>query len=206
MKTAHYAVLVSVFLIFFGFLGFFAKNNFLKAAPLGFTEDFSTIEKRLQTTGGGLWAGDGVFTSDLTTTAHDSFKNPSPGPVFWSDVDFVDANNLCDDFKEATPCPGTGSVNNSSPAFTGTIKQGPLSTPGYYTNSNYVDQLTLAAGSPARDLSDETVTGDDSLDYNSYDRGAAWDNGAFEYGTTPGGGEPPATGTVLNGKLTGTFK
>jgi hypothetical protein len=43
--------------------------------------------------------------------------------------------------------------------------------------------MTLASGSSARDIADETVTTSDEFDFNYYDRGASWDNGAFEYGS-----------------------
>lgn len=110
--------------------------------------------------------------------------------------DFIEDYNICDDFKEATPCPAANSVQNSSPAFTGTILQGPYSSPGYYTGVDYRDQLLLGSGSPARGVSDETLSGDDEFDYNNYDRGASWDAGAYEYDTIGGGGS--STAVLLN--------
>jgi hypothetical protein len=73
------------------------------------------------------------------------------------------------------------------PGFSGTIQLGPYDGAGYFAQSDAENELYLAEGSTAIDASDETVdcVGDCSVDYNSYDRGASWDIGALEYGSTP---------------------
>jgi cysteine-rich repeat protein len=110
-------------------------------------------------------------------------------------ADFIETNNLCYAFKEGTnACNGTNSIDGTSiPAtlFTGTIKQGPYSSPGYYTSANYINELYLGESSAALNVSNETVSGLDALDYNSFNRGAAWDAGAYEGGTE--GGQPDPT-------------
>lgn len=105
--------------------------------------------------------------------------------------DFVSTNNQCFGWKEgSSACTGSND-NVADPLFEGTILQGSGQYTGYYTGADYAAQLTIASGSPARGRSDETVSGLDSYDYNSFDRGAAWDAGSLEFGTS--GGQPPAT-------------
>jgi hypothetical protein len=114
-------------------------------------------------------------------------------------TDFVETYNVCYGWKEgASACNGTGSSDTVDPGFSGTILMGPLSSPGYYTSSDFIDQLTLSA---ALDHVDETISGADSVDYNNYDRGAVWDNGAFEYGTSEG-----ASSTQSKSKITGGIR
>lgn len=126
---------------------------------------------------GGTEYNDG---SDLTSIYYEDGGTCNP--------DFIENNNICYNLKEGTnACNGTNSIDGTgvpSTLFTGTLTQGPGS---YYSSANYVDQLTLHASSVARGVSDETFTGADAVDYNSYDRGAAWDAGAYEYGTAGGG-------------------
>ena len=76
----------------------------------------------------------------------------------------------------------SNSVYTTTPTnvFTGTISQGPTT---YYTNTNYIDQLLIKVASIARDVSDETLVGATSVDFNTFERGASWDAGGFEYGT-----------------------
>lgn len=126
--------------------------------------------------------------------------------IFYKDcaatVNFVEANNTCsDNFKEGTPCPAASSYQNvaSSDTYAGTIKQGTgttLST--YYQDEDYLAQLSLKSTSTARDAADESLAGDDAVDYYNNDRGASWDMGALEYGSTQGGGG--GGGSSGNGK------
>ena len=72
------------------------------------------------------------------------------------------------------------------PKFTGTILQGPgKTTSGYYSGDDYAEQVYIASDSSAVDLADETISGLDAADYNNFARGASWDSGALEYGSTP---------------------
>ena len=114
------------------------------------------------------------------------------------DTDFVETYNLCYGFTEGTnACNGTGSTDGTSiPAglFTGTVLQGPESSPGYFQAEDYADELYLGVSSTAINYSDETAyASDDALDFNSFDRGASWDNGSVEYGSTSGGSSTPTT-------------
>ena len=105
---------------------------------------------------------------------------------------------------------GTNNICGSDPLFSGTIKQGPASGDGvltdYYQGLDYGDQLGIQSGSPTRDAADETVAcnGDCSIDYNSFARGASWDIGSLEFGSTSSGGTPsppsnplPLKGTII---------
>lgn len=91
---------------------------------------------------------------------------------------------------------GTADQCNVDPQFSGTIKQGCASGAGacsssdYFQAVNYANQLDIGSGSPARDAADETVTcsQDCSVDYNAYARGASWDIGSLEYGSSAPGG------------------
>ncbi len=117
-------------------------------------------------------------------------------------ADFVeDYNTFVGVFKEADPHTGSHSVYtaNYSDVFTGTLKQGPYSSPGYYGSENYDDLLYLKSGSTALGVSNEV--GDDANDFNSFARGAAWDGGAVEYGSTAGGGSTDTPKTI-NGTIT----
>jgi cysteine-rich repeat protein len=72
----------------------------------------------------------------------------------------------------------SGSGNNfNSPALSGQENSGDIIEAAVY----------LASGSPARDLSAEATTDGTNDDYNGFDRGAAWDSGALEFGSSFGG-------------------
>lgn len=135
---------------------------------------------------GGVEFNDG---SDLTSVFYDAGTDGNGANC---NTDFVDTNNICYNLKEgASACPGTNSVDGTGipDIFEGTIIQ---SSP-YYADDDYAQQVYLSATSIARDVSDETFSGADALDLNSFDRGAAWDAGALEYGSTPGEGGGPST-------------
>lgn len=101
-------------------------------------------------------------------------------------ADFAETNNTCYGLKEgASACNGSGSTDTVAPSFTTTPPMGLWSGDGYYTGTDMITGLYLTA---ATNDSDETATGADSTDYNNYDRGASWDNGGLEYGSTSGGG------------------
>jgi hypothetical protein len=120
-------------------------------------------------------------------------------------ADFIETYNKCYGWKEgSSACNGTGSTDTVYPSFVGgTIAMGLDSSPGYYSGSNMLSDVYLTAADGA---SDETVSGADSLDYNSFDRGAAWDQGALEYGSTPSGGGSSSTGGFSGSiKLTGSL-
>ncbi len=110
--------------------------------------------------------------------------------------DFVENyNTFVGDFKEGDPHTGANSIFTTtlSDVFSGTAKQGPYDSPGYFTDINYNAVLYLKAGSSALGVSNEA--GDDSNDFNSFARGAAWDGGAVEYGSVAGS---VSTATPLN--------
>ena len=147
----------------------------------------------------GINGGGGNDTSSIFYNSCQS-AGDCGGPVCLADR--VETNNICYGWKETTnACNGTSSIDGTSipsDLFTGTILQGPQSSPGYYTSDNYSEQLSLHANATARGVSDEGVNAD-NLDINSFDRGAEWDAGAVEYGSTPGegggGGDPTASGS-----------
>lgn len=160
------------------------------------------------TTGIDVFASNNIFLggtefndgSDLTSIYYDAGTDGSGADC---DTDFVETNNICYNLKEgASACPGTNSVDGTGipTLFTGTIVQGPSS---YYNNDDYAEQLFLHASSIARGVSDETFSGADELDYQSFDRGAAWDAGALEYGSTSGGSDTP---TPEPGQLSGGIR
>jgi hypothetical protein len=118
-------------------------------------------------------------------------------------ADFVETYNKCANWKEGSAaCNGTGSTDTVYPSLVGgTIAMGPDSSPGYYSGANMITDVYLSAADGA---SDETVSGADSLDYNSFDRGPAWDQGALEYGSVPT--EESGTGGFYGSiKLTGSL-
>lgn len=95
----------------------------------------------------------------------------------------------------------TSSTWSSSIArFVGSV---PLDT-SYLTDADIIPNFYLVS---ATDDADETVScqGDCSVDYQNYDRGASWDIGAIEYGSTPGegggGGGEASTGKTISGAL-----
>jgi hypothetical protein len=53
-----------------------------------------------------------------------------------------------------------------------------------YVGSNYFSSFYLASDSPARDTADETVGVSNGNDFNNYSRGASWDIGGIEYGSS----------------------
>lgn len=132
--------------------------------------------------------------------------------IYYEDTcnaDFVEDYNVClDNFKEATPCSGANSleVASASSIFTGTLTQGPASGAGYRTTDNYYQELSLTVSSSALNISDETVSGADSVDFNNYSRGASWDAGALEYGSVVTGTKNAYTSGYLKLQGNVTFK
>ncbi len=106
-------------------------------------------------------------------------------------ITYVPSNNVCvGNFKtpvEVAPCSGTNStsVTNAALLTTGTILQGPQSSPGYFNAKNYSSSLYLQSTSPAINRSDTSIG--DSTDFNSFARGASWDSGAVELNSVPTG-------------------
>jgi hypothetical protein len=132
--------------------------------------------------GGRSWLDDcsrpspnGLCGDDSTSIYYDSSAN--------CNSDFVDTYNVCYGLKEgANACNGTGSTDTVDPGFTGVILQGPYSSPGYYSDADYYAQLYISASTGA---ADETAAVVNSNDYNNFARGAEWDIGGLEYGSTP---------------------
>ena len=107
----------------------------------------------------------------------------------WADLNIVTDNNICtSDFKTGyTQCGGTNDQNLVDPStiFTGTLEQGDGTYgSGFYGGAYYFGELYLNDTTTARDTADETVSGTDVYDYNTYNRGASWDLGGLEHGTT----------------------
>ena len=124
--------------------------------------------------------GDDFSAANGSLSAFIYFNSSSCRPTLTDDY------NVCDGWKAGgKDCKGSNSLADTDPLFAGTILQGPT----FYTGTDYIDQLTLQSGSPARGLSDVTLTDLDDLDYNQFDRGAlAHDAGGFEFGTVAGSG------------------
>lgn len=107
---------------------------------------------------------------------------------------------------------GTNNACDVDPQFSGTIKQGcavgggDCAASDYYQSVDYNAQLDIGSASPARDDASESITcnQDCTVDYNAYARGASWDIGALEYGSTGGGGGGAATGfnKAVSGRVT----
>lgn len=98
-------------------------------------------------------------------------------------ADFIESDNVCYGLKEgSSACNGTGSTDTVANPFVSAPPMGPWSGAGYYTGTNMIAGVYLTS---ATNDADETVSGADSVDYNNYDRGASWDIGAIEYGSTP---------------------
>lgn len=95
-----------------------------------------------------------------------------------------DYNFYCATKTYATDDVGANSSSQASCAgvFSGTLND---FTPGYFTGTDYFDEHYLHASSPALNLANESVTLEDgSADVNNSPRGAAWDLGGLESGST----------------------
>lgn len=127
----------------------------------------------------GIEFNDGVDKADFFYS--DGSGNCADG-TFTPTEDYNYIVNSKNGSGDATGANSTWSASDVT-RFVGTI---PLNT-SYLTDDDVVPNfyLTSAIGG-----ADETVTcqGDCSLDYQSFSRGAAWDIGAIEYGSTPSGG------------------
>lgn len=111
-------------------------------------------------------------------------------------ADFIESYNVCYGLKEgSSACNGTGSTDTVANPFVSAPPMGPWSGAGYYTGTNMIAGVYLTS---ATNDADETVSGADSVDYNNYDRGASWDIGAIEYGSTPSGGGGGSTTKILS--------
>lgn len=105
-----------------------------------------------------------------------------------------DYNTCSNNFKEASPCPASHSFNNVAPTstYSGTVTQG---SP-YFTSDNYINNLSLKAGSTAIGAAITSLSGQDALGFNNQDRGAAWDMGALDQ--TAGSSPTCGDGTVAS--------
>lgn len=160
-------------------------------------------------TGSQVHAYNSIFLGGSDAT--DTSGGDRPGIYYNSAADFVpptvctptfvERNNVCLDFKEGSAACPHPSSRMANPLLLGTIQQGPLGIGGvYYTSTNYAGQVGLQSTSPARDLADESLTSsDDALDVNGFDRGAAWDSGALEFGSIPTGSSC-GNGTIETGE------
>jgi hypothetical protein len=134
--------------------------------------------------GGKEWHDDPAFNSGGNGDNVSVFYDVNAGSC---NTNFVEDYNICyGDFKEANPCPAAHDLR-TNPLFTGTIKQGPNSNPGYYSKPDYVNQLILQPTSPAIGRGNSTLSGANNLDYDNYNRGNVWDVGALQHGSLPGG-------------------
>ena len=126
--------------------------------------------------------GNTVDIQNSVVSSSGKYSGLGGGSPGWSDI--------------STSCPGatvtqinsningfssnpSGSGNNfSAPVLSGTI------------NSTVANAVYLSSSSPARDLSNETASGQPTTDYNSFSRGATYDSGALEYGSSFSGNPP----------------
>lgn len=107
--------------------------------------------------------------------------------------------NLCYGGFSGTSCTGAHDISATISPFLGTIKQGPASSPGYFTAANYVDQLYLAAGSQPIQAGNSSFG--DSNDLNSNGQTSPYTMGAVIYGSVPGSPPPSVCG---NGAVEGS--
>lgn len=160
------------------------------------------------------------FTAD--TSINPGGDNDTPGYYFrsgsgsCSSLAFTNDYNIVYGTKNVasdTDCTnGAHNQCNVDPLFTGTIKQGPYSSPGYYTTADYYKQLHIPNSAPAvgANSADETITLiGASDDVSATARGAQWDCGAYEYGSPDwtGAGSCIANGAAcaINGDCCSTY-
>lgn len=98
------------------------------------------------------------------------------------------ANGSSHDFSYIDTCSGsTLSVSNDNNinGFSNNISSvtGTPALSGTF-DSRFTVATNLSSSSPARNIADETAAGQPSTDINGFSRGAAWDSGAVEYGST----------------------
>ena len=132
-------------------------------------------------TGGTQYNGGESNISDFTYSEKAGGDHQSGGAITINE----DHNLICGTKTWNTDCTGSNSICQSSCSgvFSGTLND---FTPGYFTGTNYIDEHYLHASSPALNEADESVTlQDGSADVNNSPRGAAWDLGALESGSTP---------------------
>lgn len=129
---------------------------------------------------------------NLVAKANGKATTLGGGTVGWMNVDSnctsavvtVTNSNI---YNYSTNPSGTGNVF-TDPLFSGVV------TDGIY-------DAYLSSSSPGRDIATES-TSQPSTDYNDFDRGAAYDAGALEYGSTPsegGGGSSGSSGISFGG-------
>ena len=169
-------------------------SNFDVAIGLGWDGTCSAVTAEIDNS---IFLGGKDFNGGDQSDMYYVFGNCQPT----LDADFT----ICNNTRGDSECTGTGNLT-SNPQFAGSIKMGDLTFPTYYTTEGYADELLLGSGSPARGLSDETISGADSLDVNSFDRGVAWDAGGLEFGTVgqPAGVAPCSAQTITNCDLDAT--
>lgn len=78
---------------------------------------------------------------------------------------------------------------SSNPTGSGNVYTNPSLTNGSFGGDTIAAYLN--SGSPARDIADESASGQSSTDANVFNRGASWDAGAFEFNSSFSG--TPAT-------------
>lgn len=160
-------------------------------------------------TGGTCAEGTDVDTRNSILRGGWEFGQDDTSSIFYNadgtcSADFAEQYNICYGWKEGTSsCEGTGSTDTVDADFSGTVLFGISAFEGYYTDADFADQLYISA---AEGGADETVSGSDALDYNSFNRGAEWDRGALEYGSVPSDGGDPETYHKFIGILKGKFQ
>lgn len=151
----------------------------------------------------GIYPGGGDDTTDLYYSGEGTAGCESV--VLAGDYNLVSGTkNIASD----TDCSvGGHNICNVDPLFTGTIKQGPFTSPGYYTAANYKDQLYLQPTSPAKYSGVAGLTFQDGPnDFNNYTRPSVPSIGGFEFGSVVSGTTLPTVNSVVSGIIHGYFK
>lgn len=130
--------------------------------------------------------------NDLTDSYY-VYASGAPGTSCDNSIINEDYNTFFNSKDGAADVIGTHSYYRD-PGLSATIKTGPYTSPGYYYSVDINTDFYLAITSNLRSEvggantaleSTTCVVGDCALDYNYFARGAAWDTGAVEYGSTP---------------------
>lgn len=161
---------------------------FINENDTGCSDDEEVYIRNSIITGGTQYNGGESLVSDFTYSEKAGGGHQAGGAITINE----DHNVICATRYWDTDCTGSNSTCQSSCSgvFSGTLND---FTPGYFTGTNYFDEHYLHASSPALNAADESVTLlDGSADANNSPRGAAWDIGALDLGSTPVSCSPTA--------------
>lgn len=166
--------------------------------------NFVTLNNPTWTIQNNNFVGGYAFTGGEATALF--YAHNSDGAHWGGTSTIVFGGNLCGTTMKGStlpvPCTGTNKNEAVSATYTGSIPLGTTTTyntSGYWIGTGLISSLAIKSTSQAINNALTSATGADSLDYNSFNRGSLWDDGALELGSTVSGTPASCGDGTVNG-------